>query len=566
LVGDPLHPTTLYVGGTVATPTVPDNWHDYGYGYWRSTDGGATWSDLGHALGLSDTYMGNTDSTGDPADLPYFDSRGVDSFTIAPDDSYLLSTFSNQPSTPGSGRSWLIRSTDGGVNWTQESNDSQEEGYGSGPSNPVISPVSPRRVYSEVFAGGNGGPVSATVQVSGDGGKTWAATGDTSALTGDDTDLESIVADPAHADTVYAGNSSYWLRSDDAGATWGAVITPTDTLALTDLSLSTDRHLPGLLVASTSTKGIPADRRYLSSDEGRTWKIATCPGDLAGSCPRFTVDNVFGVGASYGFYADGIHPFQAGGPAGARLAISAALPVPTAHLAAMVAGRHAGDPIYLLSDEKAGALAGRLYRSTDAGRSWQPVATDSALLPNLRPPSSARGTLLVRATRHSVAAPFVAMYRKLGLRLIGYPVTEAYLQGDTLTQDFEHLRLQVVGGRVVVAPFGVDVFFYGTTPDEPGPAVTDTLLPSVKPIAQAPSGKFAAFWRAHGGLAVFGAPITDVFESKNGDGSGRNYTMQYFQNARLELHPEIKDPTYRITLGLLGQESLQGRGWIAPKS
>jgi hypothetical protein len=96
--------------------------------------------------------------------------------------------------------------------------------------------------------------------------------------------------------------------------------------------------------------------------------------------------------------------------------------------------------------------------------------------------------------------------------------------------------------------------------------VTYDLVPSVRPIARAPSEEFAAFWRAHGGLAVFGAPITDVFESKNGDGSGNTYTMQYFQNARLELHPEAKNPNYRILLGLLGQESLQGRGWTVSKS
>jgi hypothetical protein len=36
--------------------------------------------------------------------------------------------------------------------------------------------------------------------------------------------------------------------------------------------------------------------------------------------------------------------------------------------------------------------------------------------------------------------------------------------------------------------------------------------------------------------------------------------MQYFENARLERHPENKDPRYAIELGLLGHQWLQGQG------
>jgi hypothetical protein len=79
------------------------------------------------------------------------------------------------------------------------------------------------------------------------------------------------------------------------------------------------------------------------------------------------------------------------------------------------------------------------------------------LLPKLAPPSSAPGTLLVTTTHHSVAAPFVATYSRLGLPVIGYPLTEAYSEGDTLTQVFEHLRLEVHGGQVVVGTLGLDI-------------------------------------------------------------------------------------------------------------
>ena len=48
--------------------------------------------------------------------------------------------------------------------------------------------------------------------------------------------------------------------------------------------------------------------------------------------------------------------------------------------------------------------------------------------------------------RHSVGAPFENLYKKLGSALLGYPVTEVYAEGSVLTQDFEHVRLEVIGG------------------------------------------------------------------------------------------------------------------------
>ncbi len=566
LVGDPRHPTTLYIGGSAASP---DAYRSGFYGYWRSTDSGTTWSDLGHALGLGQTFTGHTDSS-DPTSDPILGQTVISPFRIAPDDSYLLAATYHQPSTPGTAYSQVIRSSDGGLSWMPVSGEVGE--YGNGQFDPVISPVAPQRAYRQNSSGDFSGSLTRP-QVSSDGGVTWSDVGDAGTQVDSSLSSGAIVPDAARANTVYTGYGDadavysgiglQWLRSDDAGMTWSTVITPTDVPPLSSYSLATDSHLPGMLVSLTTTKGIPADRRYLSSDEGRTWSIASCPGDLAGACPRLTVENVFGAGASYGFYADGIHPFHLVGPANARLAISGDLPVLAQHVAYVFAGAHAGDPIYLLTDDKAGGLSDRLYRSMDAGRSWQRIAAN--LLPNSAPPSNAPGTLLVPATRHSVAVPFVARYRQLGLQIIGYPVTEAYLQSDVLTQDFEHLRLQLRHGSVIVAPLGVDVYYYGTTWEEPDPAPS-VLVPSPRTLAQAPTGQFAAFWRSHGGLAVFGAPITPVFDSYNLDGSKREYTMQYFQNARMELHLEIKNPAYRISLGLLGQESLYARGWTVPSS
>ena len=50
------------------------------------------------------------------------------------------------------------------------------------------------------------------------------------------------------------------------------------------------------------------------------------------------------------------------------------------------------------------------------------------------------------------------------------------------------------------------------------------------PTGQYLGGKFLAYWNLHGGLAIFGYPLTPAF-SENG------YLTQYFERARFELHP-----------------------------
>ncbi len=59
-------------------------------------------------------------------------------------------------------------------------------------------------------------------------------------------------------------------------------------------------------------------------------------------------------------------------------------------------------------------------------------------------------------------------------------------------------------------------------------------------------GEFLDYFNAHGGLSIFGYPITEEFVL-----NGR--TVQYFQKARLELLPD-KPVGQRIQLGALGEE------------
>ncbi len=69
---------------------------------------------------------------------------------------------------------------------------------------------------------------------------------------------------------------------------------------------------------------------------------------------------------------------------------------------------------------------------------------------------------------------------------------------------------------------------------------------------------FYAYWKANGGLAQFGYPITEVFMDAIGD-DDTACKVQYFERARLEQHPEKSGTAYAIELGRLGSIVTQAR-------
>jgi hypothetical protein len=75
---------------------------------------------------------------------------------------------------------------------------------------------------------------------------------------------------------------------------------------------------------------------------------------------------------------------------------------------------------------------------------------------------------------------------------------------------------------------------------------------------------FYQYWQGHGGLAQLGYPISDEFAEVSPT-DGKTYTVQYFERARFEYHPENAAPD-DVLLGLLGREQyLPGRA-IGPQS
>jgi hypothetical protein len=68
---------------------------------------------------------------------------------------------------------------------------------------------------------------------------------------------------------------------------------------------------------------------------------------------------------------------------------------------------------------------------------------------------------------------------------------------------------------------------------------------------------FDGYWQAHGGLAQFGYPISEPFRQQLEN--GQTYTVQYFERARFEYHPN-NDPPYDVLLGQFGRLILARQG------
>jgi hypothetical protein len=63
-------------------------------------------------------------------------------------------------------------------------------------------------------------------------------------------------------------------------------------------------------------------------------------------------------------------------------------------------------------------------------------------------------------------------------------------------------------------------------------------------------GRFLAYWQNNGGVAQQGYPISDEFQEVS-DLDGKTYTVQYFERAEFEYHPENQPPN-DVLLSQLG--------------
>ena len=165
-------------------------------------------------------------------------------------------------------------------------------------------------------------------------------------------------------------------------------------------------------------------------------------------------------------------------------------------------------------------------------------------------------------TGQTVGPPFLAYWEAHGgLALNGYPLSPAFTEtledGKPYTvQYFERVRLEyhpenVKQYRVLLGQFGRRI--HGGVDAPVGPSGDGTYY---EETGHNTGGAFLTYWKGHGGLAQFGYPITEQRQETN-NVDGKEYTVQYFERARFELHPEEAGTQFEVQLGLLGSRVYQ---------
>src|SRR5439155_191519 len=74
-------------------------------------------------------------------------------------------------------------------------------------------------------------------------------------------------------------------------------------------------------------------------------------------------------------------------------------------------------------------------------------------------------------------------------------------------------------------------------------------------------GRFLEYWKDHGGLVQQGYPLTEEMQEVS-ELNGKTYTVQYFERALFELHPENEGTPYEVLLSQLGTFKLKERNAV----
>ncbi|MCL5962472.1 MAG: SH3 domain-containing protein [Chloroflexi bacterium] len=193
----------------------------------------------------------------------------------------------------------------------------------------------------------------------------------------------------------------------------------------------------------------------------------------------------------------------------------------------------------------------------------QPVAlpTDAAT-----PLTGDPGSEYFAETKHNLRGAFREYWRASGeLPIFGYPLTEEFTEGDLIVQYFERARFEYhpdlpEGHRVSLTHLGRIISKQRRFAEIPAfPDGKDRQF--FKEVNHSLSFGFLNFWENNGGLALFGFPISEEFDSTSSGGDG-TAVMQYLERQRFEYHPEYAGTPYAIELGLLGRELLVQKGWL----
>jgi hypothetical protein len=436
-----------------------------------------------------------------------------------------------------------------------------------------------------------------------DGGLTWQQK--SGSPTGS---LESIAVAPADGRLLYGvavevapdGVTYVIYASNDGGATWEersrqpGPSDPHSPIPYWSLEPISGRAAPTGTIVLVSNTGIGGSSNVslvsISDDGGRTFRQAGSRGLNSTVQLAYTNNGILRlVSDPYNYTlarsTDGGHNWAP---------LASPIPPPAAY---------AGEPVMLDVAETAPAnvfLRGRgsLWYSRDSGATWQAFADQGkqsqAITPYLPltilgvqgnrlatlalpgaghtltdsvPATGTTGGRYFPPTGHNLAPLFRAYWDAHGgLAQFGYPTTEPFRETSAsdgrvyLVQYFQRNRFEYHPEHAGT-PYAVLLGLLGNQLTEarraaheaPFVRVPDPAAPGVAyfaPTGHTLRGTFRQYWEQHGGLAVYGYPISEE-TAETSPTDGQVYTVQYFERAVLEHYPENRPP-YDILLSLLG--------------
>lgn len=200
--------------------------------------------------------------------------------------------------------------------------------------------------------------------------------------------------------------------------------------------------------------------------------------------------------------------------------------------------------------------------------------------PEPNPGTTSPGWLYFPETSHYLSHGFKNFWTAGGgLPVFGYPLTGEYSEQGFPAQFTERQRFEY-HAEFAGTPYETELGRLGyesaqkqglltTAPFQPLPATTtsDASCTFFATTGHRLCGSFKTYWESHGlnlgdpgvsmreSLALFGYPISEEFTDPT---SG--LTVQYFERARFEYHPDNAAP-YQVLLTRLGAEVLSSRGW-----
>jgi spore germination protein YaaH len=202
---------------------------------------------------------------------------------------------------------------------------------------------------------------------------------------------------------------------------------------------------------------------------------------------------------------------------------------------------------------------------------WNSIAALRSPCEPVAPFASTRFIWYIRETGHSLQGAFLDYWnRRGGAAIFGYPLTEEFqevnpIDGRVYTvQYFERQRFEYhpeargTPYEVQLGLLGVQIIENRFFPLAPS-TVNSTGVIYFPQTGHTLSGGFRTFWERRGALPIFGYPLTEEFVERNPD-DGNYYTVQYFERARFEWHPELRGTPFEFQLGLLGRTVLARRG------